>query len=84
MYWDFVLLTIIDLLVELFGKWSENQTKFMESQLLVLPGIKVDHIVVLYSSASSEVIDILRSNVTFVPHIDQFEQIYQVEVRVLC
>ena len=78
-----MFLAIVDLFVELLRKWSEDQTELMKSQLLVLPGIEIDHIVVLNPSASREVINILRSNVALVPHINQLEQIYQVEVRVL-
>ena len=54
-YWNFMLGSSINYVIELFGKGSEKYTKFMESKFIFFPCIEVHKVVVLNSVITCEV-----------------------------
>lgn len=57
-YWDFVLGSSVDLLVQLLGKRTEDEAELMESQFLWLTCVEVDQVVVLHSAYASVVSEV--------------------------
>ena len=68
-----MLLTVIDLLVELLGQRPKDETEFVEPQLFRLSGVEVNHVVVLDPATRSEIVDIVRRDVSFVTDVKQLE-----------
>lgn len=78
-----MLLTIVNHFVELLRERPEDQTKLMETEFFRFPSKKADHMVILHLSATSEVIDVFRSDVSLITDIDKLEKINQIKVIIL-
>lgn len=79
-YWNLVFWSAVDLLVQLLGKRTEDEAKFVETELFRLTGVKVYHVVVLDPSNACEICQILGVNVTFIADIQQLVEVDEVEV----
>ncbi len=80
MYWYFVLLTTVDLFVELLGEWPEDQAELMKSQFFWFSGIEIYHIIILNSRYSCKIGHIFWGYISFVPCIYQLEEVDKVEI----
>lgn len=75
-----MLWSAVDLLVQLLGKRTEDEAKFVETELFRFAGVKAYHVVVLDPSNACEISQILRVDVTLITDIQQLVEVDEVEV----
>ncbi len=69
-YWDFVLGSVVHLLIQLLWERSKDKAELVESQSLGLPGVETDHMIILHATDSSEISDVPCIHEPFVTSID--------------